>query len=72
MMADAWILIRLVVSLACIYAAWWALQELKFEKIVRTPGSPQAKLLHLILAVVLGQPFASFLLSYFSWPIYGG
>jgi len=66
---DVLILLRLVVTLICIYASWWALQELQFEKFVRTPGSPQAKLLHLILAVVLGHHFSSFLLSYFAWPI---
>jgi len=68
-MGNVYLFVRLIVTLLCIYASWWALQELRFEKLVRTPGSPQAKLLHLILAVILGHHFASFLFSYFGWPI---
>ncbi|WP_274362473.1 DUF1146 domain-containing protein [Paenibacillus thermotolerans] len=56
--------VSLAVMLLSIGICWWALLCLKFERIVSTPGSPQAKLLHLILAVILGRQFGSFLLEY--------
>jgi uncharacterized integral membrane protein (TIGR02327 family) len=59
--------IPMVIVLASIYLSWWALQSLKFERFVRVPGSPQARMLHLLLAVILGHFFAEFVLSYFGW-----
>lgn len=63
-------LLHIAISLASIYLCWWALQGLKFERFVREPGSPQAKLLHLILAVILGHHFASFLTAYLGWSLF--
>ena len=50
-------LLSIVISLICIALAWWALQQLKLDLIVRHPKGPQGK--HL-LAVVLGRFVAEF------------
>jgi uncharacterized integral membrane protein (TIGR02327 family) len=60
-------LIPIFVALASIALCWWALQGFKFERFVTYPGSPQAKVLHLVLAVILGHQFARFILDYVSW-----
>ncbi|MCI3921386.1 DUF1146 domain-containing protein [Paenibacillus sp. TRM 82003] len=67
---QAYALIQIVVGLASIYLCWWALASLKFERFVSHPGSRQAKLLHLILAVILGHQFASFLFAYVGWSLF--
>ncbi|MBW4081702.1 DUF1146 family protein [Paenibacillus sp. S150] len=60
-------LISMVVSLFCIAISWWALQNLKLDLVIRYPKSPQGRLLHLLLAIVLGHFVAGFLLDYLSW-----
>ncbi|KOP66171.1 hypothetical protein AMS62_13645 [Bacillus sp. FJAT-18019] len=60
-------LVSIVVSLICIALAWWALQQVKLDLIVRHPKGPQGKLLHLLLAVVLGRFVAEFLIDYITW-----
>jgi uncharacterized integral membrane protein (TIGR02327 family) len=60
-------LLKISISIFSIYACWWALQSLKFERWVREPGNRQAKLLHLILAVILGHAFSQFIFSYMEW-----
>ncbi|WP_068497310.1 DUF1146 family protein [Paenibacillus kribbensis] len=60
-------LISMIVSLICIALAWWALQSLKLDLIIRHPKGPQGRLLHLFLAIIVGQLVAGFLLSYISW-----
>lgn len=60
-------LLSIVVSLACIALAWWALQHVKLDLVVRNPKSPQGKVLHLLLAVVLGRFVAEFLIDYITW-----
>ena len=60
-------LIPVFVAVASIALCWWALQGFKFERFVHYPGSPQAKVLHLVLSVILGYQFARFILDYVSW-----
>jgi uncharacterized integral membrane protein (TIGR02327 family) len=67
---DGIVLLQILISLASVYVCWWALQGLRFEKIVHEPGSRQAKLLHLIMAVILGHHFSAFLFTYFGWSIF--
>jgi uncharacterized integral membrane protein (TIGR02327 family) len=59
--------VSIVVSLICIALAWWALQQVKLDLVVRHPKGPQGKLLHLLLAVVLGRFVAEFLIDYITW-----
>ncbi|WP_054942292.1 DUF1146 family protein [Paenibacillus ihuae] len=60
-------LVSMIVSLLCVVLSWWALQNLKLDLIIRYPKSPQGRLLHLLLAIVLGHFVAGFLLDYLSW-----
>ncbi|WP_082927016.1 DUF1146 family protein [Paenibacillus tuaregi] len=60
-------LAAIIVSLVCIAVAWWALQNLKLDLIVRNPKGPQGKLLQLLLAVVLGHFVSSFILDYWGY-----
>ncbi|NMO94561.1 DUF1146 family protein [Paenibacillus lemnae] len=59
--------ISIVVTLICIALAWWALQTLKLDLVIRNPKSPQGRLLHVLLAVVLGRFVADFLIDYLIW-----
>lgn len=60
-------LISMVVSLVSVVLSWWALQNLKLDLVIRYPKSPQGRLLHLLLAIVLGHFVAGFLLDYLGW-----
>ncbi|MCC3379442.1 DUF1146 family protein [Paenibacillus farraposensis] len=60
-------LTSMIVSLICIALAWWALQSLKLDVFIKHPKGPQGRLLHLFLAIIVGQLVSGFLLNYFSW-----
>jgi uncharacterized integral membrane protein (TIGR02327 family) len=60
-------LVAMIVSLLCVVLSWWALQNLKLDLVIRYPKSPQGRLLHLLLAIVLGRFVAGFLLDYLGW-----
>lgn len=54
----------LIVILACILLAWWALQAFRFDVFVKDPKSLKARVLQLLVAVVIGYNVARFLLDY--------
>ncbi|WP_246070752.1 DUF1146 family protein [Paenibacillus kobensis] len=60
-------LLSIVVVLLSIILAWMALQELKLESFLKHPRGPKARMLLVVLAVVIGHSFASFILDYFEW-----
>ncbi|MBR2565070.1 MAG: DUF1146 family protein [Paenibacillus sp.] len=60
-------LISMVVSLLCIAISWWALQNLKLDLVIRQPRGAQGRLLHLLLAIILGHAVAGFVIDYLSW-----
>lgn len=60
-------LIAIAITLLSIIFAWYVVQELKLEAFVKRPRSPQARMLQVLLAVVLGHGFSSFLLDYLEW-----
>ncbi|QHT63479.1 DUF1146 domain-containing protein [Paenibacillus lycopersici] len=60
-------LMSIVIELFSIALAWIALQELKWDAIVKRPRGTQARLLQIMLAIVAGHGFASFVLSYWNW-----
>lgn len=60
-------LVSMFVSLLCVVLSWWALQNLKLDLVIRYPKSPQGRLLHLLLAIVLGHFVAGFFLDYLGW-----
>ncbi|BBI36208.1 DUF1146 domain-containing protein [Cohnella abietis] len=60
-------LFSIFVTLGCVVVAWIVLQEVNFDKILRQPRSPRARLLQLIIAIVLGHLTARFVLDYWTW-----
>ncbi|WP_438435102.1 DUF1146 family protein [Gorillibacterium sp. sgz500922] len=60
-------LTSLLTMLACIVIAWIALQQLKFDKLVKEPRSFAARLLQVLLAVALGYEVGRFFTDYISW-----
>lgn len=60
-------LISMVVSLLCIAISWWALQNMKLDLVIRQPRGAQGRLLHLLLAIILGHAVAGFVIDYLSW-----
>jgi len=60
-------LFSIFVTLGCVTIAWFVLHEANFDKIVRHPRSPRARLLQLIIAIALGHTGARFILDYWSW-----
>ncbi|WP_199910031.1 DUF1146 family protein [Paenibacillus sp. CAA11] len=60
-------LTSIIVSLVCVVLSWWALQNLKLDLFIRQPKGPQGKLLHLLLAIVLGRFVAAFVMDYWGY-----
>jgi uncharacterized integral membrane protein (TIGR02327 family) len=60
-------LISIAVTLLSITFAWYIVQELKLEAFMKRPRAPQARMLQILLAVVLGHGFARFFLDYLEW-----
>ncbi len=60
-------LIQITVTLVCMTAAWWALQSVRFDLWLKSVRSPQAIMLQIILAIVLGYQLARFLYDYANW-----
>lgn len=60
-------IVSLIVSLLSVVLSWWALQNLKLDLVIRYPKSPQGRLLHLLLSIVLGRFVAGFFLDYLTW-----
>jgi uncharacterized integral membrane protein (TIGR02327 family) len=57
-------IINIGLYLVCIALSWWALQEFRFDVLLKRPKSPQAKLLQILLAIALGHLTASFFMQY--------
>jgi conserved hypothetical integral membrane protein len=62
-------LVNIVLSLACIGLAWWVLQAVKWDLFLRRPDSPQARLLIVFLALLVGSSVAAFLSDYLGWSL---
>lgn len=57
-------LISIFVYLLFIALSWWALQEFRFDVLLRRPKSPQGKMLQIFLSIALGYELARFFLDY--------
>lgn len=60
-------LLNIIVTLMCIGFAWWALQGIKLESIMKHPKGPQAKMLQIFFSVALGHQLARFIIDYLQW-----
>jgi len=60
-------LISIVSHLAFIALAWWALQAIRLEKLLKAGHVFQARLLYILLAIVIGTTVGNFFLDYLQW-----
>lgn len=66
--AVAWDgIFSIFVTLGCIVLAWVLLQEVRYDRFMRHPQSPRARLLQLMIAIVMGRLAAGFILDYWHW-----
>ncbi|MBU6145547.1 MAG: DUF1146 family protein [Paenibacillaceae bacterium] len=54
----------MVVAWCSVLVCWWALGACKLHSWFHAPGSVQARVLHLVLAIVLGVHVTSFVMSF--------
>lgn len=47
--------------------AWWALQAVNLDKLLRANRVFQARLLYILLAIVIGSSVSNFFLDYLQW-----
>ncbi|WP_396954711.1 DUF1146 family protein [Neobacillus sp. YIM B06451] len=57
-------LVGILVHLLCITLAWWAIQALNFEKLLRANRVLQARVLYILLAIAIGTTVSNFFLDY--------
>lgn len=60
-------LLSILSHLVFIAVAWWALQAIHFEKILRPNRVFQARLLYILLAIIIGSLVGNFFLDYLHW-----
>lgn len=60
-------LLSILSHLVFIAVAWWALQALQLDKLLRPNRVFQARLLYILLAVVIGSSVSNFFLDYLQW-----
>lgn len=60
-------LLSLAIALLSITFAWYVVQGINMDKWVKQPRGPQAKMLQLLLAIVLGHGLARFIVDYMEW-----
>ncbi|MFB6466213.1 DUF1146 family protein [Cytobacillus sp. Hz8] len=69
MMADfgQQALISIFSHLVFIALAWWALQAIQFERLLKKNHVFQARLLFILLSIALGSIVSNFFLDYLLW-----
>ncbi|MGZ9586302.1 DUF1146 family protein [Paenibacillus marinisediminis] len=60
-------LVQIIVTLCCIAIAWWSLKNVKLDLFIRHPKDGPGKMLHILLAIVLGRAVSLFFLDYWDW-----
>ncbi|XJZ27125.1 DUF1146 family protein [Bacillota bacterium Lsc_1132] len=60
-------LLSILSHLVFIAIAWWALQAIQLEKLLRPNRVFQARLLYILLAIVIGSSVSNFFLDYLQW-----
>ncbi|MVP01515.1 MULTISPECIES: DUF1146 family protein [Paenibacillus] len=62
-------LINILVYLIAVALSWWALQEFRFDVLLKRPRSAPAKMLQIFMSIGLGYLVASFFLKYLEWSV---
>lgn len=60
-------LVSIFSHLVFIGLAWWALQALQFERLLRGNHVFQARVLYILLSIALGSTVSNFFLDYLLW-----
>jgi uncharacterized integral membrane protein (TIGR02327 family) len=60
-------LVSILSHLVFIGLAWWSLQALHFEKLIRGNHVFQARVLFIMLSIVIGSTVSNFFLDYLIW-----
>lgn len=60
-------LISIISHLIFIAIAWWALQSIHFEKLLRGNHVFQARVLFILLSIFIGSTVSNFFLDYLLW-----
>jgi len=60
---------NIAIYLLCIAVAWWALQEFRFDVLLKRPKSAPAKMLQILLSIALGHLVAGFFIQYLGFSL---
>lgn len=60
-------LLSILSHLVFIALAWWALQAVRLDKVLKPNHIFQARLLYILLAIFLGSMVSNFFLDYLQW-----
>lgn len=60
-------LLSIIVHIVFIAIAWWALQALRFDQILRPNRVFQVRVLYILLSIVIGSSVSNFFLDYLLW-----
>ena len=60
-------LTSIISHLTFIAVAWWALQALQFDKMLRANRVLQARVLYILASIALGSTVSNFFLDYLQW-----
>jgi uncharacterized integral membrane protein (TIGR02327 family) len=60
-------LVSILSHLVFIALAWWALQSIRIDKLIKPNHVFQARLLYILLAIFIGSSVSNFFLDYLQW-----
>lgn len=60
-------LVSILSHLVFIALAWWALQSIRLDKLLKPNHVFQARLLYILLAIFIGSSVSNFFLDYLQW-----
>ncbi|MBP1992609.1 DUF1146 family protein [Paenibacillus eucommiae] len=63
------VIINIAIYLLCIALSWWALQEFRFDVLLKRPKSAPAIMLQILLSIALGHLVASFFIQYLNFSV---
>lgn len=60
-------LLSIISHIVFIAIAWWALQAVNLDKLLRANRIFQARVLYILLAIIIGSSVSNFFLDYLQW-----
>ncbi len=62
-------LLNIMITVICIWVAWWAMQGFRFDIFMRNPTGRRAKVLMIMISIIMGYLVASFIIDYLQWSL---